>query len=209
MCHWTQGLPTETYENLLNGLCSRIKVGERLEAWHHDSKRFVRGLVDESVDGWYEVRYALSDISTKSIPPDTGLQTVSVSATASSADDTAKADSEHVTPASDSTEKHTPQSSIVSPKTLSPGTDVSLTSPSSEATVSLTSPSSEATMSTTAPPPSPPPTNIQNATDTDPIDMSLYTTDTTTLSFGLARRPLITIKNLVDNVIGGGSTSNS
>ena len=55
---------SQKMRNMLNCLCSRLKVGERVEAWHHDLKRFVRCFMDESEDGWYEVRYALADIGT-------------------------------------------------------------------------------------------------------------------------------------------------
>ena len=43
-----------------------------------------------------------------------------------------------------------------------------------------------------------PPSAAHNAV-ADDVDMTLYTSDTTTLSFGLARRPLITIENLMQS----------
>ena len=171
-----------TLRNLLNGLCSRIKAGERVKAWHHDLKRFISGFIDESDDGWYEVRYLLADIGENGTETPTTTPS-QVPATISS--DGAGAimdDSEHLQPTSDSkqTRSSQPTTSSASP-----------TVETSEAMIAHPPPLSSSTRDAVA----------------GNVDMSLYTSDTTTLSFGLVRRTSTILQNLIHKLRSESDTS--
>ena len=181
MCQLDEEVSTEKLRNMLNCLCSRIKVGERVEAWHHDLKRFVRCFMDESEDGWYEVRYALADIGTmdgaNGISPHTHSQTAH--ATKANATESATISTDVATAVIDgskSTKDHSTEPATVS---------------------DVTSKTCKSVVAEDDTPPIPP-SAAHNAV-ADDVDMTLYTSDTTTLSFGLARRPLITIENLMQS----------